>query len=203
MHTNARRPIGNASGFTLTDMMATIAVFAIVSAIAIPTAQSLYDNQRLGVSARLVERELQTARLSAVTANQPIRVRFNCPAAGQFRRVELIGTIYVPATDDADSQAAVRCSTTNYPYPPADTNPLSRPNHDGPVQQLDRVVTFSAATTLEFWPNGSVHQVNGTNPSPLIDPVNGVTITLSRTGGVTGTTTKSITVNSLGKIQLQ
>ncbi len=92
----------------------------------------------------------------------------------------------------------VGCSTTTYPYPAADMNPLSRPNHDGPLQRLDSAVAFGSVVTLEFWPNGSVHRVTGVNPSPLLDPVNGATIVLTK-----GTTTKSITVNSLGKIQIQ
>lgn len=182
----------------MTDVIATMALLGIISAMAVPTIQNLYENQRLGVSTRLVERELQTARLTAVTANQPIRVRFNCPAAGQFRRVELLGTVYAPAADDANTQAVQRCSTTNYPYPPAGMNPLSRSSHDGPIQQLDTAVVFGSTVTLEFWPNGSVHQVTGVNPSPLLDAVNGATIALAK-----GTTTKSITVNSLGKIQIQ
>lgn len=198
MYKHVRPLLRSALGFTMTDVIATIAVLGIVSAMALPGLRNLYESQRLGVSTRLVERELQTARLTAVTANQPIRVRFNCPVAGQFRRVELLGTVYSPAANDANTQAAQRCSTTSYPYPPADMNPLSRPNHDGPIQRLDTAVVFGSTVTLEFWPNGSVHQVTGVNPSPLLDAVNGATITLAK-----GTTTKSITVNSLGKIKIQ
>ena len=37
------------------------------------------DGMRLGVSARDVERELQFARLKAVSTNRPMRIRFNAP----------------------------------------------------------------------------------------------------------------------------
>ena len=37
------------------------------------------DGMRLGVSARDVERELQFARLKAVSTNRPMRIRFNRP----------------------------------------------------------------------------------------------------------------------------
>ena len=62
---------------------------------------------------------------------------------------------------------------------------------------LNPKVTFSQVQTLEFWPNGTVHVTSGSNPWPLIGSTP-VTLTLTK-----GTSTKSITVNSLGKIQLQ
>jgi type II secretory pathway pseudopilin PulG len=174
-------------GFSLVDLIATVAVFATVSAIAVPAITDAFENQRLGTELRNVERELQQARLGAVTANHPIRIRFNCPTVGSYRRVELLGTVNTPATDDADARAAVRC---NYGTP--DRNPLTRPNHDGQLRQLHSSVSFLAAQTLEFWPNGTVH-VPGTL-TPLAAPV---TLTLAK-----GSSTKSITVNSLGKIRI-
>jgi prepilin-type N-terminal cleavage/methylation domain-containing protein len=176
------------SGFTLVDMIATLAVISIVSAIAVPAVTNSFENQRLGIEVRNVERELQTARLAAVGANRPIRIRFNCPVTGQYRRVELLGTVNTPAADDADTRAEARC---NYPAAP-DTNPLTRPNHDGRIQRLHTTVSFAAIQTLEFWPNGTVHTPG--NLRPLDTPV---TLTLSK-----GSTTKSISVNSLGKIRL-
>lgn len=197
MQKRMSRRASGAIGFSLIDLLATVAVFGTISAIAVPAAKNMFDNQRLGVSTRTVERELQTARLGAVTANQPIRVRFNCPAAKQIRRVELLGTVNVPASDDADTRATARCSYIGYPYPPTDTNPLSRPNHDGPIMSIDSSVSFGPTTTLEFWPNGTVHVPSASNPWPQVGSA-GVAITLTR-----GSYTKTITVNSLGKIQIQ
>ena len=182
------------SGFSLVDLLATCAVIATVSAIAVPAITNSIEGQRLGMETRAVERELQIARLSAVQSNQPIRVRFNCPATGQYKRVELLGTVNTPAADDSDSRAGVRCA---YPYPATDRDPLTRPNNDGPKMTLNPKVTFSQVQTLEFWPNGTVHVTSGSNPWPLIGSTP-VTLTLTK-----GTSTKSITVNSLGKIQLQ
>ena len=96
------------SGFSLVDLLATCAVIATVSAIAVPAITNSIEGQRLGMETRAVERELQIARLSAVQSNQPIRVRFNCPATGQYKRVELLGTVNTPAADDSDSRAGVR-----------------------------------------------------------------------------------------------
>ena len=188
-------------GFSIVDMLATMAILATVCAIAIPTLSNSVENQRLGIELRNVEREIQLARLNAVSTNRPIRVRFNCPSTGYFRRVELIGSVDNPSSgDDADSQGARRCSTTYYPYPAADHDPLTRPNNDGPLMQINQKVVFTSTQTLEFWPNGTVH-VPPTNGSlgqwPLVGatPVN---LLLTK-----GTTTRSITVNGIGKMQIQ
>src|SRR5262245_55124881 len=183
----------NVGGFSLMDMIATMAVAGTLAGIAIPITRNFFENQRLGIDTRSVERELQSARLSAVASNRPIIVRFNCPTAGKYRRVELIGTLTQPATDDPDSRAAVRCGST-YPFPAADRNPLTRPNNDGPTMQLYQSVSFTASTPLEFWPNGTVHVPS----TQALIPAAGVTITLAK-----GSTTKSILVNSLGKIKIQ
>jgi len=182
------------SGFSLVDLLATVAVITTVAAIAVPAITSSLEKQRLGIDTRSVERELQIARLSAVQSNQPILVRFNCPATGQYKRVELLGTVNTRAADDADTRAGARCG---YPYPSTDKDPLTRPNNDGPKMTLNSKVSFSQVQTLEFWPNGTVHVTSGSNPWPLIGSTP-VTLKLTQ-----GTSTKSITVNSLGKIQLQ
>lgn len=191
----------SAAGFSIVDMLATIAIITTVAAIAVPSLVNTIDNQRLGMEVRNVEREMQLARLAAVTTNRPIRVRFNCPATGQYRRVELIGSVDDPNNgDDSDTQGARRCNYTYYPYPAADSDPITRPNNDGPIQKLNSKITFTSVQTLEFWPNGTVHvapSVPSSAPWTQIgtSPVN---IVLSY-----GSTTKLISVNSLGRMQFQ
>jgi Tfp pilus assembly protein FimT len=185
------------SGFTLNDMVVAIAVVGILSAIGLPTMVGAIDRMRLGQSAREVERELQLARSRAVAKGRPIRVRFNCPTAGEYRIVELIGSPASPATADTASN---RCSETAYPYPASDDDPSTRPNLDGPIRHLDKAVTFSSVQTLEFWPDGTTHHdsvSSDVNPWPLI-PVTGITISLAHQGK-----TSAISINGLGKIQLQ
>jgi len=187
-----------ALGFSLVDMLATLAVVSTVAAIATPQAVNMVDSMRLGMAERDVERELQFARLKAVSTSRPMRVRFDCPTTGKLRVVEVIGTPANPDPNDADTYAT-RCSETTYPYLPtgADQSRLTRPNNDGPIRLLQPQTTFTAKKTVEFWADGSVHaDVNnaGTNPWPNIGTT-GVTITLSRKGK-----TKNITVNGLGKI---
>lgn len=177
-------------------MLTALAVFAILSAMALPLMRDMSDNMKLGVGARQVERELQTARLKAVTTNRPIRIRFNCPIAGQYRMVELIGTPSTPAAADSD---AGRCKETAYPFPAADKEPVTLPNNDGPLQTLDPKLSFGSSTkSLEFWPDGSVHLDNGAAGGWPVLTGTGTAITL-----VKGSSTKSITVNGIGKIQIQ
>src|SRR6266513_1334109 len=91
-------------GFSLVDLMATLAIIGTIAAIGVPLVTDAVESQRLGIELRNVEREIQIARLAAVTTNRPIRVRFNCPSAGYYRRVELIGSVDSPSLgDDADN----------------------------------------------------------------------------------------------------
>lgn len=203
--THAR--VRGARGFSLIELALVVAVISIVAAIAIPTILGMLTNMRVNAQARLVERELQTARLRAVGTNRAIRIRFNCPGTNQFRLVEVIGTPSVPAPADDDAASATRCGLAAYPYPDANRDWFQSPNNDGPLNELDPRVEFVATQTLEFWPDGTVHTKTGAgNPWPQI-PSNGtVTLQLQRKDGSSAQKTASlrqIQVNGVGKIQLQ
>jgi Tfp pilus assembly protein FimT len=178
--------VKEADGFTLVDTMVTIAIFTILMAMATPALIDAADAYRLGTAARSVERELQTARLRAVSSNKRMRLRLNCPVADQFRMVEVMNS---SAVDDA----AARCDDTAYPYPsPRDTD-VATPALDGPIQRVHDSVTLPSIV-LQFGPDGRTTQViNGISTAIT-------TVTLNVTKG---SRTKSITINALGKIQLQ
>jgi prepilin-type N-terminal cleavage/methylation domain-containing protein len=195
----AARRLTEVRGFNVTELLVTCAVIGVAAAIATPGLITGLDNMRLGMSVRDVDRELQYARLKAVAAAQPMRVRFNCPAAGQVRAVEVIGTAANPDPKDLDG-ALDRCDETKYPYRPSgnDASRLTRPNNDGPVRTTQPGTTFTASQTLEFWPDGTVHVPCQALCTPgAATQIGTVTLTLSRKGR-----TKNITVNGLGKIQM-
>lgn len=182
------------SGFSLIELLMVVALVGILSVVGLPLLGQISGTIELGEAARQVERELQSARMTAVSANQPMRVMFNCPNTREYRMVELIGTPGVPAAADG---VIGRCSSTTYPFPAPDNNPITRPNNDGAVKSLSSQVSFTTVTTIEFWPDGTAHtNTGGTNPWPPI-AAPGYTIVLTR-----GTKTKSILVNGVGKIQL-
>ena len=190
-------------GFSLLELIMIAGLVIVVSAIGFPLLTGLRERMRLSQAMREVEREIHQARQKAVTNNRAMRIRFNCPVAGQYRVVELIGNVSAHAAAD---NAADRCSTATYPYPAADRDPATRPNLDGPVRRLDPALRFGAVQTIEFWPDGSAHMNAGTTPWALL-PVTGNAWTVTHTtvgfGGTSYTRTATLTVNGIGKIQIQ
>ncbi len=173
-------------GFTLIELLITIAIFATLAAMALPVYSDLAENSRLSAAAREVERELQTARLKAVSANRTLRVALNCPVAGQFRTVEVLG-------NGTDTQLD-RCSDVAFRFPPPDQDPFTRPNLDGPIRRLTMQTTVTTQV-IEFRPNGTAFQVVGGAPQAMATDT---TITVTRRGR-----TRTVTVNGMGKVTLQ
>jgi len=67
------------SGFTLVELMVTIAIIAIVSAIAIPGYMSWLPNYRLRSAVLDLEGNIQQTRLQAIKHNQEWAVIFDQP----------------------------------------------------------------------------------------------------------------------------
>jgi prepilin-type N-terminal cleavage/methylation domain-containing protein len=194
VHSSARRAMCACGGYSLVEVLMTVAVIGTLAAVSAPVLSGLTDGIKLGQATREVERELQTARLKAVSSKRPIRVRFNCPVAGNYRMVELIGT---PTAPDAADGSNARCDEAVFETPANDSNPLTRPNLDGPTRRLPADVQFGVVRTVEFWPDGSVHQQSGSEQPWSSVPVAGTAIAVAY-----GDVTARITVNSIGKITL-
>ncbi len=175
------------SGFTLTEMMLTVAVLATIVAMGVPVMQDLTGDLKVNEAARIVERELQDARLRAVSVNRILRVRTNCPQAGELRTVEYL------ASSTVDT-ATNRCSAGVYPYPAADQDILTRPNYDGPVRTLPTPATVGSYI-IEFHPDGTAKNVVSDVATAISTPI---AITVTR-----NSRTRTVTVNGAGKIQLQ
>lgn len=181
-----RRP-HTAGGFSLLDLLLVISLVSIISGIAVPVATDAADGLRLGMATREVERQLQSARLRAVSANRPLLVRMNCPGIGQLRVVEVTGV----ATTDGDAN---RCDENSFPYPGPNDSDRATPELDGPVRTLHFSVTLSGSD-LQFLPNGTTQEVVGGVAAPITAPVE-VTVTKD-------SESSRVAVNRLGKIALQ
>ena len=83
--------VSNERGFSLIELIMVMAAMVTLAAVLVPSFKTLTLSMKARDAARKVERELQTARLKAVTVSRTLRVRFNCPSAGQFRIIELTG----------------------------------------------------------------------------------------------------------------
>ncbi|MEO8155445.1 MAG: GspH/FimT family pseudopilin [Rhizobacter sp.] len=91
-----------ASGFTLIEMVVTVAVVGIVMTTATPSLASLIDTRRIDGAATQVASDLQFARAEAVSRNQPVRISFQSDATTG-------GSCYVIHTGSADQ---CRCSAS-------------------------------------------------------------------------------------------
>jgi Tfp pilus assembly protein FimT len=160
-----------------------------IAGMAVPQFNNLIESQRARTAARVVERELQSARLKAVSASRPLRVRFNCPAAGQLRTLEVTG---IATTDNA----ANRCDPVAFPTPGPNDGLRATPALDSPVAYLpDGTTVTGTALGIEFGPKGTVHLAD-TSGNPTV--INGdLVITVTRNGY-----SRTVTVNALGRVRL-
>jgi prepilin-type N-terminal cleavage/methylation domain-containing protein len=176
----------NQRGFSLVELMFTVALAATLLTLAVPVMTDVSDASKLNGAARELEREFQAARLRSVSANRLLRVRLNCPSAGMYRTVEYVAS---PTVDTATN----RCQQSAYPFP-ADNDVMTRPNYDGPVRQMALGATMSTSV-VEFHPDGTAFTV-ASNVVTAIPTSEAITVT--RKGK-----SKTITINAAGKIQLQ
>lgn len=68
------RPVCAEGGFTLTEVMVTVAVLAVIMAIAIPSMTVVVNNNRLTAQSNELVAALQHARSEAVKFNAPVSV---------------------------------------------------------------------------------------------------------------------------------
>jgi Tfp pilus assembly protein FimT len=130
-----------------------------LTAVAVPAGTQAVDSLRLSSTIRDVERELQIARLKAVSSNRSMRVRFNCPTTGSMRVVEVLGN------STLDTPKA-RCDGNTYPYPgPSDTDP-NTPSGDGPVRLVHFTLTLTG-DDIQFSPKGTAMVVRSGTPQAI------------------------------------
>lgn len=176
------------SGFTLVELVLVLAGIVTLSAFVIPSFSNVVAAMKARDAGRTVERQLQTARMKAVTHSRSLRVRFNCPAIGQLRMLEVTG---VAATDSASN----RCSPTSFPSPGPNDALRSTPSLDSPVIYLaDGTTVTGTALNLEFGPKGSVHAVSSTGVVTAITAP--LVLTITHKGR-----SNTVTINGLGRVR--
>ena len=164
-------------GFSLLEMLIVIGITATLIGIAVPNMLQAIRFYRINSASRQVAAQIRTARLAAVTTNRTMIVRFNCPAARQYRFVEFTG-------DPVIDNAANRCAA---PYP--DPDPVALPNNDGPPRWLPDTMNFGAVQDLRISTTGLVTPLAGGVPA-VIQVTNGAL-------------TRQITVSAAGRVQSQ
>lgn len=132
----------NDRGFTLIELLVTAGIISVAAAVAIPAMNNAVQRNKVITSAELLGSQIREARLAAISRSRAFRVRFNCPAAGAFRMLEVTG-------DASIDNASNRCTTP-------------RPD-DGPPLYLPPNVGFggNGAADLQISARGQVSAVNG------------------------------------------
>ena len=121
-----------------------------------------------------------------MSTNQRLWVRTNCPAAGELRTTEFLGTF--------QDTAANRCDVSAFPFPAPDNDLTTVPNYDGPVRFLSTNTTVTTKV-VEFRPDGTAREVVGGVPQPIAGTLN---IVVTRSAN-----SRTVTVNALGKVEIQ
>jgi prepilin-type N-terminal cleavage/methylation domain-containing protein len=173
------------AGFTLVELMVVVGLVGVMAGIAIPEITAGMRRYAVTSASQQIASAIRTARFQAVSQNRTMRVRFNCPAAGQFRIVEVTG--------GAADTAANRCDTSAYAYP--DTDASTRPNLDGPVQELPRGTQVTSASDLQIDTSGRIVPLTGC-PSCAAGPAPSSVVVGSDYGS------RTITVSGSGQIVL-
>jgi prepilin-type N-terminal cleavage/methylation domain-containing protein len=162
-------------GFSLIELLVAVALILIMSASAVPLLSGAFRGSAVFAAQRDVAGQIRSARLAAVTSNRTMQVRFSCPAAGQYRTIEITGDV----TIDNDT---ARCS---YPWP--DTDPTTPPSLDGPIMGLPEGISFGTTQDLQISTTGLITPLSGSSPATIQVRYDSIT--------------RQITVSAAGRIQ--
>ena len=86
------------------ELLVTMGLIAVLSAIAIPVLSGSTARNSVWTASEQIGSQIRQARLKAISRNTRFRVRFNCPAAGQFRVLQVTGNATIDSAVD-------RCAT--------------------------------------------------------------------------------------------
>jgi Tfp pilus assembly protein FimT len=77
------------------ELLIVMALIAILSAVAIPTLSGSTARNSVWSASEAIGSQIRQARLKAISRNMSFRVRFNCPAVGQFRVLQVMNNALI------------------------------------------------------------------------------------------------------------
>lgn len=154
-------------GFSLIELVVTISVIGILSAVAAPVLGTVAGRNKAAVGERMVVDHLRAARMKAVSRNARVRVVFDCPTPGAMRTLVVTGNAAI-------DNAADRCRA-------------NQPN-DGPAIWLPTDVSVVNGRAIEFDGRGVATPIGASAPISLrvIHGVTQRTVVVTGAGRVSG-----------------
>jgi len=152
-------------GFTLIELLMVITLISILSAMAIPTLMESTQRNSVWTASETIGTQIRQARLKAISRNKSFKVRFDCPATGQFRVLVVTGNTTI-------DNATTRCSSTQ--------------NYDSGVYAMPKNVSFGTAPLLTVDSRGNFTS-SGSIPATITVTYGGYssrTLTVSATGQI-------------------
>jgi len=116
------------------------------------------------------------------------------PVAGQFRRVEMLGEPGLPDSVTISSRAAIPAT---FPYPAPDQDPLTRPNHDGPLHWLPNGVIMGGVGASSSGLTARPQRCLRGSIAWADIPVGGVSATVTRNA-----LSRTVTINGMGRVHI-
>ena len=176
------------AGFSIVEVVVVTAVTMITVGLAAPSITAAIETYQFNSDIQSVAATIRSARFTAVASNVRMQVRFNCPATGQMRVIEVTGNAAIDTAGD-------RCDLSAYPYPDPDASVA--PDNDGPVVQMGSSTDLpSTVGGLEISTSGRVVPLTGCPSCSTASPPAVLTmgddrsdtnrlITVTATGGTT------------------
>jgi len=147
------------AGYTLVEVMAVIALIAIIGGIALPGYRA--ERLQIGAAQRLVIAQLRLARTNAITRGVHFRLEFSQPTQLSLGRMQLVGGAWQVEPDKVQTitlppvtrlSAAVVGSSVEFNTRGLAIN-LTEP------RQIDLTDTFGVTKYLEAWPSGQINEL--------------------------------------------
>ena len=147
-------------GFTLVELLVTIAVLAIIASIAAPSFTRTLAQQRIRLAAAEMQNSLKAARGYAMSTRRPVEIR---PAYGNVDWNLKTGTFSLPNNADSSKARLSQMNLSWYVVVPSSAGDIASNTDNGYpvlVSLPDGVsVTLSATSGVQgfrFYPDGRI-----------------------------------------------